>query len=73
MKTTPIYLTAGDWNTEHKADGTMIISMNKGISVYIQQGIANVYRHAELITETEIGYMNPRHLNLYLHHIEANN
>lgn len=73
MKTTPIYETAGDWTTEHKTNGSMIISMNKGLSVYIQHGIASVYKHADLLTETEIGYMNPKHFNLYLHHINANN
>ena len=70
---TPIYQTAGDWTTEHKADGSMIVYMNKGISIYIQHGIASVYKEADLMTETEVGYMNLDHINLYLHHINAFN
>lgn len=70
---TPIYQTAGDWTTDHKADSSMIISMNKDISIYVQHGIASIYKHAELVTETEVGYMNLHHFNLFLHHVEVNN
>ncbi|MFV0419294.1 MAG: hypothetical protein ACK5KT_11260 [Dysgonomonas sp.] len=47
-----------DWMTEYKADGTMIVRMDDiRVSVYVQQGVARVYKCAQLIQETEVGYM----------------
>lgn len=48
-----------DWMTDYKPDGTMIVRMDDiKVSVYIQQGIARVYKYAHLKQETDIGYMN---------------
>lgn len=47
-----------DWMTEYKADGAMIVEMEDiRVSVYVQQGIARVYKCAQLKQETEVGYM----------------
>lgn len=61
---------AGNWIISFKASGAMIISMIKSVSVYVQYGIARVYKAGELRTETEVGYMNTIEFNAWLHCIE---
>lgn len=47
-----------DWMTEFKADGTMIVNMEDiHVSVYVQGGIARVYKKADLKTEVDVKAM----------------
>jgi hypothetical protein len=48
-----------DWITEYKADGSIIVTMEDiHISVYIQRGIARIYKRAHLKQELDIKSMN---------------
>jgi len=59
-----------DWITSFKADGTMIVHMDDSdVSVYVQKGIARVYKKADLKQETEVGYMSLKEFNYYLNSI----
>lgn len=47
-----------DWITEYKADGTMIIKMDDiRVSVYVQNGIARIYKWAHLKDEVDVKNM----------------
>lgn len=61
---------AGDWMTSFKASGAMIITMIKSVSIYVQNGIARIYKGGDLCTETEVGYMNTTEFNTWLHNVE---
>lgn len=50
-----------DWMTDYKADGSMIVNMEDiQVSVYIQNGIARIYKRNELKNEADVKDM---HLN----------
>lgn len=48
-----------DWITEFKSDGSMIVNMEDiHVSVYVQSGIARIYKKADLKNEVEVKNMN---------------
>lgn len=47
------------WITEHKADGAMIVRMDDiRVNVYVQNGIASIYKCGELMNEVDVRSMS---------------
>jgi hypothetical protein len=48
-----------DWITEYKPDGSMIVNMEDiHVSVYVQNGIARIYKRTDLMNEADVRNMN---------------
>jgi hypothetical protein len=65
-----INANAGNWITSFRASGAMIITMVKNVSVYVQNGIANIYQNSDFQFETDVAYMNCDEFNDWLHTLE---
>lgn len=64
-----LQISLDDWICHTRADGSMRIEMPHNVTVYVQKGIASVYKGADLLTETDVRQMTINEFREYLNNI----
>lgn len=61
----------GDWNVEVLSGGSNLkVEMDKNIEIYVQDGIARVYKRSDLCDEADVNFMSPDDFNKWLHKVQ---
>lgn len=61
----------GNWNVEILSGGSCYrVEMDKNIEIYVQSGIARVYKRNELSDEVDVNFMQPADFNEWLHQVD---